>query len=149
LRQVAGEVPDRVALVEGLPTAERRRWTCAELRADAKRCAHWLLQHFKPGEHIAVWAHNLPESPIPLLAPVMATTLPVISASLLVTPWPTTDTSRYSGPSLDVAGCAAPRATGRVGSEHHSDHEPGYSGVSTPMTASAATTTDAVTPEPQ
>jgi len=61
LREVADEVPDRVALVEGLPTPERRQWTYAELLADAERCARWLLQHFEPGEHIAVWAHNLPE----------------------------------------------------------------------------------------
>jgi len=27
----------------------------------AERCARWLLQHFEPGEHVAVWAHNLPE----------------------------------------------------------------------------------------
>ena len=40
-------------------------------------------------------------------------------------------------------------AMGRVGSEHHSDHEPGYSAASMPTVASAATTTDAVTPEPQ
>jgi acyl-CoA synthetase (AMP-forming)/AMP-acid ligase II len=31
------------------------------LLADAERCARWLLQHFEPGEHVAVWAHNLPE----------------------------------------------------------------------------------------
>jgi len=61
LREIAAEVPDRVALVEGLPTPERRQWTYAELLADAQRCAHWLLQHFAPGEHVAVWAHNLPE----------------------------------------------------------------------------------------
>lgn len=61
LRQIAAEVPDRVALVEGLPTAERRRWTYAELLVDAERCARYLLQHFEPGEHLAVWAHNLPE----------------------------------------------------------------------------------------
>jgi len=61
LREIAAEVPDRVALVEGLPTPERRHWTYAELLADAQRCAHWLLQHFAPGEHVAVWAHNLPE----------------------------------------------------------------------------------------
>ncbi|HET7667979.1 MAG TPA: AMP-binding protein [Mycobacterium sp.] len=61
LCEVAEEVPDRIALVEGLPTPERRRWTYAELLADAERCARWLLQHFEPGEHIAVWAHNLPE----------------------------------------------------------------------------------------
>jgi fatty-acyl-CoA synthase len=61
LREIAAEVPYRVALVEGLPTPERRQWTYVELLADAQRCAHWLLQHFEPGEHVAVWAHNLPE----------------------------------------------------------------------------------------
>ena len=61
LRTVAAEVPDRVALVEGQPTPERRRWTFAELLADAERCARRLLQHFEPGERVAVWAHNLPE----------------------------------------------------------------------------------------
>jgi fatty-acyl-CoA synthase len=61
LREITAQVPDRVALVEGLPTPERRQWTYAELLADAQRCAHWLLQHFAPGEHVAVWAHNLPE----------------------------------------------------------------------------------------
>jgi fatty-acyl-CoA synthase len=61
LREIAAEAPDRVALVEGLPTPERRQWTYVELLADAVRCAHWLLQHFEPGEHVAVWAHNLPE----------------------------------------------------------------------------------------
>lgn len=61
LRQVASEVPDRVALVEGLPTPDRRRWTYAELLAGAERCAGYLLQHFEVGEHIALWAHNLPE----------------------------------------------------------------------------------------
>jgi acyl-CoA synthetase (AMP-forming)/AMP-acid ligase II len=61
LREVANEVPDRVALVEGLPKPDRRQWTYAELLADAERCAGWLLQHFDPGEHVAVWANNLPE----------------------------------------------------------------------------------------
>jgi fatty-acyl-CoA synthase len=61
LREIAAEVPDRVALVEGLPTPERRHWTYAELLADAERCARFLLQYFEPGEHVAVWAHNLPE----------------------------------------------------------------------------------------
>jgi fatty-acyl-CoA synthase len=61
LREIADAVPDRVALVEGLPTAERRQWTYAELLTDAERCACWLLTHFEPGEHVAVWAHNLPE----------------------------------------------------------------------------------------
>src|SRR5215510_6963275 len=61
LREVATEVPDRVALIQGLPTPDRRQWTYAELLTDAERCARWLLQHFRPGEHVAIWAHNLPE----------------------------------------------------------------------------------------
>jgi acyl-CoA synthetase (AMP-forming)/AMP-acid ligase II len=62
LREVAAEVPDRVALVEGVPDAgARRRWTYAGLLADAERCAVTLARHFSPGERLAIWAHNLPE----------------------------------------------------------------------------------------
>lgn len=61
LREIAAQVPDRIALIEGLPTPERRQWTYSQLLSDAERCAHWLLDHFEPGEHVAVWAHNLPE----------------------------------------------------------------------------------------
>jgi fatty-acyl-CoA synthase len=61
LREVAAEVPHRVALVEGVAARGRRRWTYAELLADAERCARYLLRHFDPGERVAVWAHNLPE----------------------------------------------------------------------------------------
>ncbi|MCB0983025.1 MAG: AMP-binding protein, partial [Ilumatobacter sp.] len=60
LRQVVAEVPDRTAMVEGIHTGGRR-WTYAELLADAERCAHMLLDHFTPGERVGVWAHNLPE----------------------------------------------------------------------------------------
>ena len=51
--------------------------------------------------------------------------------------------------SVDVEGVLAAFSTGRVASEDHSDHDPGYSAASMPSVASAATTTDAVTPEPQ
>ena len=61
LREIAAEVPDRVALVEGVASPDRRRWTFAELLVDAERCASVLLAHFEPGERIGVWAHNLPE----------------------------------------------------------------------------------------
>lgn len=70
LRQAALRHPDRCALVEvvpeGLPSltgADRtdRRWTYAELLADSERCAHWLLGRFAPGDHICVWAPNVPE----------------------------------------------------------------------------------------
>ncbi|MFV0524899.1 MAG: AMP-binding protein [Acidimicrobiales bacterium] len=60
LREVAAEVPDRTALVEGISDGARR-WTYAELLADAERCANVLLDHFEPGERFGVWAHNLPE----------------------------------------------------------------------------------------
>jgi fatty-acyl-CoA synthase len=62
LREVAAETPDRIALVEGtFDPASRRRWTYAELLADAERCARALLRRFEPGERVAIWAHNLPE----------------------------------------------------------------------------------------
>jgi fatty-acyl-CoA synthase len=61
LRQTAAAVPDRTALVAGMPdAAARQRWTYAELLADAERVAHALLAHYQPGERVAVWAPNLP-----------------------------------------------------------------------------------------
>jgi acyl-CoA synthetase (AMP-forming)/AMP-acid ligase II len=61
LREVAAEVPDRPALIEGNGAPDARRWTYAELLRDAERTAHALLGHFEPGERVGVWAHNLPE----------------------------------------------------------------------------------------
>jgi fatty-acyl-CoA synthase len=62
LRRVAAEVPERTALVEGIAdAAARRRWTYAELLRDSERAARALLAHFTPGEHVAVWAPNIPE----------------------------------------------------------------------------------------
>jgi fatty-acyl-CoA synthase len=62
LRQAAAEVPGRTALVSGAFAPEdRRRWTYAELLADADRCAKALRLRFEPGERLAIWAHNLPE----------------------------------------------------------------------------------------
>jgi fatty-acyl-CoA synthase len=62
LRRGATEVPDRVALVEGIAESERRRrWTYAELLADAERAARALLCRFRPGERVAVYAANCPE----------------------------------------------------------------------------------------
>ena len=62
LRAAVERAGDRVALIEGLedPTA-RRQWTYAQLLADAERTARALLQRFAPGDHVAVWAHNIPE----------------------------------------------------------------------------------------
>ena len=64
LREAASVAPDHLALIEGTALSEgvaRRQWTYAELLADAERTARALLARFSPGDHIAVWAHNLPE----------------------------------------------------------------------------------------
>ena len=61
LRQAATEAPDTLALVSVAPERDARTWTYVELRDDAERAAAWLLDRFRPGEHIAVWAPNVPE----------------------------------------------------------------------------------------
>lgn len=70
LRRSALQEPDRLSLVEVAPKgsaslthAQRtdRRWTFSELLGDAEQCARWLLTRFTPGEHICVWAPNVPE----------------------------------------------------------------------------------------
>jgi fatty-acyl-CoA synthase len=62
LREAATQAPERVAMVAGMPdTNDRTRWTYAELLADAEQVARGLLTRFEPGEHVAVWAPNIPE----------------------------------------------------------------------------------------
>jgi fatty-acyl-CoA synthase len=62
LREVTGDVPDRVALVDGQPDpAARRRWTYAQLLGEAEAVAAALLARFEPGERVAMWAPNRPE----------------------------------------------------------------------------------------
>ena len=62
LREAAGSEPDRVALIEGIPDVEaRRQWTYAQFLAESERAAKALLARFEPGDHIAVWAQNIPE----------------------------------------------------------------------------------------
>lgn len=70
LRRAASLVPDRTALVEIVPAGMSsltgaattdRRWTYGKLLADAEACARWLLTRFSPGEHICLWAPNVPE----------------------------------------------------------------------------------------
>jgi fatty-acyl-CoA synthase len=62
LRRVSREVPDRVALVEGVSDpALRRRWTYANLLRDAERAAHALLTRFTVGERVVLYASNSPE----------------------------------------------------------------------------------------
>jgi len=48
--------------VGGLPDpAQRRRWTYAELLAEAEQAARALSTRFARNERVAVWAPNLPE----------------------------------------------------------------------------------------
>lgn len=70
LRRAAEKAGDREALIEvspkdlssitGAGTGDRR-WTYAELLADAEACANWLLSRFKLGDHVCLWAPNVPE----------------------------------------------------------------------------------------
>jgi fatty-acyl-CoA synthase len=61
LRGAAAQWADRVALLEGTAAGSPRRWTFADLLASSEQVARALLQHFEPGEHVAVWATNRPE----------------------------------------------------------------------------------------
>jgi len=65
--------PDTVALVAATgDPATRRRWTYAQLLADATRAAHALEARFAPGERVAVWAPSVPESLILTYAAALA-----------------------------------------------------------------------------
>jgi fatty-acyl-CoA synthase len=74
LRDAATRAPDKIALIDGDPDADpdadpdgapdggqRRRWTYAELLAEAERAARALLTRFAPGQRVAVWSANSPE----------------------------------------------------------------------------------------
>jgi len=62
LAWAADTVPDRLALIAGVPDpAARRQWTYAELYAQSLRTARALRARFEPGERVAVWAPNIPE----------------------------------------------------------------------------------------
>jgi len=62
LRAAAAAAGERTAVVAwGLEPGVRRTWTFAELLRDAEHTAQALLARFAPGEHVAIWAPNLPE----------------------------------------------------------------------------------------
>ena len=70
LRDAARDAPDRIALIEAVPAGQPslsgaartdRTWTYSELLAESELCARWLAARFAPGEHVAVWAPNIPE----------------------------------------------------------------------------------------
>ncbi len=51
----------RTALIDGGAGGARRRWSYAGLAEESRKVANALLQHFEPGDHVAVWASNCPE----------------------------------------------------------------------------------------
>ncbi|WP_454630085.1 AMP-binding protein [Bradyrhizobium cenepequi] len=62
LRKAVSTWPKRVALIEGIAEkGARRRWTFEELLAESEKVARALLRSFAPGEHVAIWAANVPE----------------------------------------------------------------------------------------
>jgi fatty-acyl-CoA synthase len=62
LRGAAEAWPDRPALIEGISErALRRRWTFTRALQEADDVGRALAQRFRPGEHVAIWAANLPE----------------------------------------------------------------------------------------
>jgi fatty-acyl-CoA synthase len=61
LRRAVEMAPERAAIVEGVQGPDRRRWTYRELLRDAEACARALLARYSPGEHVAIWAPNIPE----------------------------------------------------------------------------------------
>jgi fatty-acyl-CoA synthase len=62
MRRNAAEVPDRIALVEGVADpSRRRRWTYRQLVGQAEKAARGLLTRFKPGERVAMLAPDTPE----------------------------------------------------------------------------------------
>jgi fatty-acyl-CoA synthase len=64
LRIAAGRWGQRTALVAPGADGQRRTWTFDELLSHAERTARALLQRFRPGEHVAIWAANEPEWPL-------------------------------------------------------------------------------------
>ena len=51
MMEIAREVPDRLALVEGVADpAKRRRWTYSQLLDDVQKVARGLLTHLQPGD---------------------------------------------------------------------------------------------------
>jgi acyl-CoA synthetase (AMP-forming)/AMP-acid ligase II len=62
LRKTVATWPNRLAVIEGVAEkGARRRWTFEELLAESEKVARALLRRFAPGEHVAIWAANVPE----------------------------------------------------------------------------------------
>lgn len=74
LRAAVEDSPDEPALVDGNPedVDTRRRWTHRELWDRSLGVAGCLLESYRPGERIAIWASNRPEWQIVQFGAAMA-----------------------------------------------------------------------------
>lgn len=72
LRERERLTPDAEALVEDADNQFGRRWSYAELLAEAESLSRALLTRYQPGERIAVWAPNIPEWVITEFAAALA-----------------------------------------------------------------------------
>ena len=73
LREAVRKYPDTTALVEVLPDGQTdRHWTYSQLHEQSKKLALSLSTRFEKGEHITVWAPNIPEWPMMEYACAMA-----------------------------------------------------------------------------
>jgi fatty-acyl-CoA synthase len=61
LRSLAGDLPERPALVFVEPGGTARSWTYGSLLGTATEVARALLTRFRPGERVAIWAPNCAE----------------------------------------------------------------------------------------
>jgi len=106
LRAAVYRAPGKLALVEGSPDrANRRRWTYAQLLSDSEAVARALLSRFQPGDHLAIWAPNIPEYQLlqygaALAGMVIVTVNPAFRPAEL----------RYALEHADVVACFAVRA---------------------------------------
>jgi fatty-acyl-CoA synthase len=62
LRRAAAAWGARVALMDGIPdSGSPQQWTFSALLREAEQVAGAMLRHFRPHEHVAVWAPNSPQ----------------------------------------------------------------------------------------
>ena len=62
LQRAAQQCPERAAIISGHPDSrQRQQISYAELYQTAEQTAHAILSKFKPGDHIAIMAPNIPE----------------------------------------------------------------------------------------
>lgn len=85
LRAAAAAVPDRLALVEGRPDGDGRRWTYRALLDESMRYARALAARFRPGERVVFLADNIPEW-VPMLYGTALAGLVLVTANPAFTP---------------------------------------------------------------